>query len=284
MDCEKPLDAPRPEDGLWGPADDEQAGLAIAAFDQTLAQAGLVGTYFAVPDLATRHAPLLQQLRRRGSEVGLHVHAQGLGPDRRWKQFLGACTPQAHRTILTEALAQWTLDMGHAPEVYRPGNFSGNPRMLKQLPPLGLLAGSVSLPGRFNPAYAADWSETPPTAYLAPAEQGLPAFLDIPVTADVSRNTDGEPAHLRIEITDPGEIESIVHAALQQSRDENIPPTVTVMTHNNVPYHEQTWRDTLQRWIDELFRILKPCAQNLHAVTIHEFRKRLLPAIPSSQK
>jgi hypothetical protein len=280
MDCEAPLDAPCPPWGVDGPRSRDQAARSTDAFEAILRQAGLVGTYFIVPQLAGQDPAYWQAIGRRGGELGLHVHAQLLTQPGKWAKFLGQYEPPVQRQILAEAVDQWADAMGFRPSVFRPGNFSGDPGLYDWLGELGLVAGSVALPGRQHEQYAAHWPAEPTSAALLPADrEPQKAFLDVPVTTGPGRAaTLGDPLHLRVDDIDQADmVAEIVAAALARHRpDHPLPMTITFMTHNIVPFDRPEMADRLRRWLDAIDRTVASCGFTRGNTTLAEFRRHCL--------
>ena len=84
MDCERVCPHDMSAHGVWGPPDSAFSRRAISRFDEVLAEYGLLGTYFVVPDLAVEHLEVWERLAARGCELGLHLHPQSFG---RWLEW-----------------------------------------------------------------------------------------------------------------------------------------------------------------------------------------------------
>lgn len=184
MDCERVIDRDMSRHGIWGPPDWAFSERSIRRFHAILADEGLTATYFIVPDVAKAHAKLWAELAASGNELGLHLHPQGFG-DFRWTRFMPEYSGANQLKLLDEAITVWKDAIGYRPRVFRPGNFSGSPTMFPTLLKAGLIAGSVSLPGRVRKGYFADW------AGFSSGAQFLPKDVD---RADASSKCRSPPA------------------------------------------------------------------------------------------
>ena len=259
MDCERVLDRDMSKHGIWGPPDWAFSERSIRRFDAILADEKLMATYFIVPDVARAHAKTWAELAARGNELGMHLHPQGFG-DMKWKQFMPEYTQADQLKLLDEAMTAWQKAIGYRPLVFRPGNFSGSPTMFPTLLRAGLVAGSVSLPGRVRPAYHANWAEFSPEAQFLPAGvDRADAFLELPVTVRRGSADDGgrhrDPAHLRVEACSigPEQFAEIIRKHLSAPpADASMPRILVVMTHNTPDYTEASMETHLRDLIQTI--------------------------------
>ena len=263
MDCERALQRDMSKFCMGSPPEWEFSERSIRRFDAILAEEGYVATYFIVPDTAVAHADLWTELAEREDELGLHLHAQGFG-DMHWDRFFGEYDEDSQLKLLDEAMEVWATAIGRRPTAFRPGNFSGNPSMFATLLKTGLVAGSVSLPGRVRREMFADWRGFGASCRFVPAD--LPpeaAFLEVPVsTSHTKALGEGEhrdPLHLRAEAKSMDD--ALFHEVVTENltcpiADSSLPRTLVVMTHNTPDYTEAQYEDRLR----SLISIVRTCA------------------------
>lgn len=194
------------------------------------------------------------------------IHPQGFG-DFRWTRFMPQYTEADQLKLLDEAMTVWKDAIGHRPRVFRPGNFSGSPTIFPTLLRAGLVAGSVSLPGRVRKGYFADWVGFPSGAQFLPKEvDRAEAFLELPVTASrkhIRRNGGRqEPLHLRVEARsiDLDMFREIIYEHLATPRvDPSLPRILVLWTHNTPDYAEARMAERLR----DLIQAIRDRAQQL---------------------
>ncbi len=283
MDCERVVDRDMSRHGIWGPPDWKFSERSIRRFHAILADEGLIATDFIVPDVAKAHAKLWSELAAGGNELGMHLHPQGFG-DFRWDRFMPEYGEPDQLKLLDEATTAWKDAIGHRPRVFRPGNFSGSPTIFPTLAKAGLVAGSVSLPGRVRRGYFADWAGFPSEAQFLPKEvDRADAFLELPVTTSRKhiRNTGDrqEPLHLRVEARsiDPDMFREIIREQLEAPLiDPSLPRILVVMTHNTPNYAEAK----MEKRLRDLIQAIRDSAKRLNLRVVNtgmlELRKTLL--------
>lgn len=283
MDCERALKRDMSRFCMGRPPDWAFSERSIRQFDAILAEEGYVVTYFIVPDTAVAHGGMWTELAARGNELGLHLHAQGLG-DMQWDRFFGEYDEGLQLQLLDEAMEVWANALGHRPTVFRPGNFSGSPSVFATLLKAGLVAGSVALPGRVRGEMFADWKDFGASCRFVPAELAPgDAFLEVPVSASHNRALgEGErrdPLHLRVEAKSMDDAlfrEVVTENLTGPVADPSLPRTLVVMTHNTPDYTEAQNEDRLR----SLIGIIRTCVTEvgLRAIngTIEGLRRDIL--------
>jgi len=283
MDCERVIDRDMSRHGIWGPPDWAFSERSIRRFHAILADEGLSATDFIVPDVAKAHAKLWSELDASGSELGLHLHPQGFS-DFRWTRFMPEYEEADQLKLLDEAMTVWKDAIGHRPRVFRPGNFSGNSTIFPTLLKAGLVAGSVSLPGRVRKGYFADWVGFPSGAQFLPkAVDRANAFLELPVTASrrhIRKSGDRQdPLHLRVEARsiEPEMLHEIIREHLAAPRvDQSLPRILVVMTHNTPDYGEAKMEKRLRDLIQTIRDIAKRLDLRIVNTGMLELRNTLL--------
>ncbi len=241
MDCET-IQAESPP---GGPEDFDVAGRAITGYVAALRERGHCVTLFPVPRLAEVHAEVLKQVEGDDCEIGMHYHPQTL--DCAYDGYIGDFSGAEQYEMLGAGLERIIAATGAHPTSFRSGNFSANDETFPTLVKLGFRQGSVSLPGRMRPQFAAEWPDAVFFPHRANAEDKCAAgdldFWEMPVCAELERiessDYPGDNRHLRIEGRGFVEwsrdlLERYVAAMVHQQWQ---PKVVVVMTHN-VRYYE----------------------------------------------
>jgi peptidoglycan/xylan/chitin deacetylase (PgdA/CDA1 family) len=199
MDCE-PVTSRKVQ---TGPKTWVLSGRAIEGFCDRLSSAGYPVTLFVSAGCAEEHAPLMEELAGRGVELGLHVHPPSLDAER-YTRHLGTYRAEEQRAIVELAIERIYDAVGIRPRSFRSGAFSASDATFPMLYELGFRQGSLSIPGRDLPRYAASWAGAEVDAhYVDPADRlraGTLPFLELPVTSDPNRSyRQGYPYDLCIE-------------------------------------------------------------------------------------
>lgn len=242
MDCE----TVHAESPTGGPADWDLARRAIVGYVETLRARGHCVTTFCVPRVAEVLADVLRDLRADDVEIGMHYHPQTT--DCGYDGYLGEYGAEEQHRMLRDGMARIAEAVGEPPRSFRPGNFSANDETFGVLVDLGFRQGSVSLPGRVRPEFAATWGDALFLPHRASAsdrnEIGDLDFMEFPVCADLKRahcgHAVGDNLHLRIEargfVDWSGDLlDRYVTAMVEASWQ---PKAVVVMTHNTQDYDE----------------------------------------------
>jgi len=255
MDCETIAQ----ESPTGGPLDWELSERAMRGYVEALADRGHRATLFLIPRLAEVQAELLVELRGAGAELGMHMHPQtaDLGHD----NYLGEVSAHEQRRILRDGRDRIQAAVGEPPVSFRPGNFSASDDTFGVLVELGFTQGSVSLPGRVLPDFAAVWAGAEPLAHWASPSDRLRAgeldFLELPCAVELCEvggpgDRPGDVRHLRLEREGflewaPDLIER--HLARQVETAWWL-KSLVVMTHNTRDYGDST----------------EPCRRNLEGL------------------
>jgi peptidoglycan/xylan/chitin deacetylase (PgdA/CDA1 family) len=234
MDCERIASESPP----GGPETWELSERSIVAFCEILQAAGFPPTLYVVPECGERHAQMLRELGMRGVDLGMHMHPQSF-LDHRYDRCLGAYDAETQRSIIKQGAEMLTAAYGFDPTSFVSGNNSANDDTFPVLCELGFRQGSMSLPGRNIPEYAANWDGTEPFIHWASAtdRKGIGAlpFLELPVTTIQSRmQPNGSPYEMRIEFGGANEwhipVLNEVLAEMEQRRNRF--RAITITTHN----------------------------------------------------
>ena len=238
MDCER-IAAESPP---GGPESWKFSERAIRGYCEILLQRGFTPTLFCVPECADRHSDMFRHFSERGAEPGLHIHPQSFR-DFRYDRYFGEYDRSMQKQILIEALDAVTEALGFRPTSFRPGNLSVSDETYALVAELGFRQGSVSLPGRHAPEFAAFWTGAERYAHWANEHDRLRAgtlpFLEVPLTTDPFRmQPGGGPYEMRIEFGSSEEWhEPILTAALRGMEDDDVPfRSICILTHNFLDY------------------------------------------------
>ena len=291
MDCERI----KPESPPGGPPDWGFSRRAIEGFRSVLAEEGVRGTFFIVPENAARHVNVWQGMDPEAFELGLHLHPQSLG-DRSHDEYLGAYSADAQCNLIQAASDAWTQALGRRPLAFRPGNFSANDATFGVLSELGFTHGSVSSPGRCMPGFRAVWSGADPYVhrshpYFRLIGGGL-EFVEAPVAEDLTRFRLADPQRalpheLRVEWGDAASHGLTIRNCLSAMLDAR-PPVLAIvgLTHNHEDYFS---RDSCH--VASLRAIIRHARQaaadhglEFTPATIGQIRQALLDATEDPQK
>lgn len=277
MDCET-FDEESP---TGGPAGWELSEGAMRGYVEALADRGQRSTLFLIPRLAEAQAELLVELREAGAELGMHMHPQTA--DFGYDRYLGQFPRDEQREILRAGRDRIQAAVGEPPVSFRPGNFSASDDTFGLLVELGFTQGSVSLPGRVLPDFAAVWAGAEPFAHWASASDRLRAggldFLELPCAAEL-RELDGPPGgsgdvrHLRLEREGfrewaPDLMER--HLARQVEMEWWL-KSLVVMTHNTRDYGDpdEPCRRNLEGLADAIERAAARAGLTVRPATLAE--------------
>lgn len=197
MDCE-------PASTRWaphGPKGWERSGRSIYALCKRLLDAGYPPTLFLTPGSAEMHAPLVEDLRTGGAELGLLLQPHTL--EGAPKRYLGQLGREQQRDVIARSARAWDRAVATRPASARSCLFSASDDTFPLLREHGIVQSSLSSPGRRVRKHAAVWTGAPPdphyvdpTSRLASGSLGL---LEVPVTADASRIIGGLSCDLNID-------------------------------------------------------------------------------------
>jgi len=264
MDCERIKKFSPP----GGPETWKLSERAIEGFAEVISAKNLLATFFIVPETAHRHRDLFLALKRKGFELGMHLHPQSLG-DLRYKDYLGGYSLEKQIEILKEATNIWAEALGETPKSFRPGNFSANDSTFKALYTVGFRQGSVSAPEREMPEFKAVWRGTYPYAHhVHPDFRLIPGELDfyeVPITVDWDRRTwQGKSAmELRVEMGGSKDHFSTIKKRILDMKGKKIPvKTLVAITHNYFDYKSK--RERQRKTLEKITNYLWRCADELN--------------------
>ncbi|MCC7350874.1 MAG: polysaccharide deacetylase family protein [Phycisphaerales bacterium] len=258
---------------------------ASEGFARCLEANRLLGTFYVIPTDIEAHADLYRDLRRRGHEVGVHVHpaVQGYG------EFLGIYGPDEQREILGEATDRFVAAMGCHPTSVCVGYVSTNDHTYGVLESLGYRQGTNSIPGRVLPQCAAVHAGAPLELHYAHRHnrvlEGNMDFVESPVTVDPDSRMWGgaNPQDLRIELVDAKNHYYTIRKAIQRQLDGRTPvKSIRSLTHNTFDYSESTnfRRQTLEAVIDHARRLAHEHQLELKSATVVDLASAYRRAVP----
>lgn len=156
------------------------------------------------PPTLRAHQSLYKGLKRKGHEVGLHLHPAAQG----YQEFCGIYDGETQEKIIKEAARLFAKIMEERPRAFCMGYGSANDYAYPVLIKLGFTHGMCSIPGRILPECASVWAGASLFMHYAHPDNRLLAgdldFVEIPNTLDwESRMWGGKhPQDLRIELVD----------------------------------------------------------------------------------
>jgi peptidoglycan/xylan/chitin deacetylase (PgdA/CDA1 family) len=275
MDCET-VQEESPATG--GPATWDLAERSMRGYVESLAARGHKVTLFLIPRLAEGLPEAVRELGAAGADLGMHLHPQttDLGYDR----HLGQLPVETQRVLLEQCRDRVAAVTGQPPTSFRPGCFSGTWETFPILMDLGFTQGSVTLPGRNNPAVGAVWGNETPFAHWRQGRAGQ-RFLEMPTAAALEqigphREAPCDPDHLRLErdrIADWGPDLIQEYVRYQVERDWWL-KSVVVMTHDTRYYDDPSdpYRRNLERIADALESTAAEFGLELAPATLAEVR------------
>ncbi len=173
-----------------GPGSNAEGAQRVREYMEVLGEHGLTPTFFVDPQLGPEQAGLFLDLRRRGAEVGMHIHAAKFSQDGR-RDELGALNAAEQRAMLQRGLDLFERHFQFRPRIFRPGCFSANDHTYGVLAELGFEGGSISIPGRVWLERYCEWSGAMPHPHYANAAMrqypGCLPFVEIPLSVDRSQ-------------------------------------------------------------------------------------------------
>lgn len=279
--------------GVGGVADWASSERSIRGFADLLESAGHRATLFLCPETADAHRKWLPEIAARGHELALHFHPDSFA-DGRARGFgqLGAYPGHVQRRWLQAGIDLWSQALAQAPGGFRPGCFSMNDETFPLLVDLGFTHGSVSSPGRNEPALAAIWQ--PPLLdahYAHAAQRSLPGdldFVEIPLTVDWEARFPHRlgwdlPQELMVERGDVGTLTEVVRKNLFRQVEAGVPtPSICAATHNVWDYAnpDEEKRRILSDLLDAIPPLAEAAGAEVHAGTTADIASRYRKAVP----
>jgi len=214
---------------------------ASLGYAEVLEKHGLKGTFYCIPSEAKANATLYLELKDRGHEIGLHVHAADLG----YQEFLGVYGPDEQREIVRKSTDMLEEVWGFRPNSLCLGYGSSNDHTRPVLMELGYRHGMTQIPGRILPECASVAAGAPQDPHYPhrwnKVLKGDLDFVEIPNTYDQdSRMWGGKhPQDLRVELVDAKNHYYTILKHVQRLQREK-PPVfiVSAVTHNIFDYND----------------------------------------------
>lgn len=138
------------------PSDWEFSGRTIDAYVNRMLRAGYYPTLFVSPEAARAHAPMFEECRERGCEIGLLV-SPSQSQFFTTKKPMGALDTQVQQQHIQQARDVFFDYLGFAPRVLRTGLYSGTPTIFQLCKMMGFTHTSIRLPGAQLPAIHSVW-------------------------------------------------------------------------------------------------------------------------------
>lgn len=163
--------------GKDAPPDWEFSGRSLDAYANLMLGAGFWPTIFVSPESARAHAPMLEELRERGCELGLFVSPSQSSIFTKQKP-MGHLSLAEQRNAIMQARDVFTQFLYHIPKSIRTGFYSGNQQTFELCQTLGFLRTSITLPGAQLRQLGTEWSNDATIQHHP--------IIEIPVTSNPS--------------------------------------------------------------------------------------------------
>ena len=256
MNCEPP----KSRTAKSGPDSWEMSARSIEGFCIRLGRAGYRPSLFSSLACVEEQTPLLEDVTKRGGEIGLFLHPPQIG-DGRFKRHLGQYSADDQRSLIDHHAERFADYLGSRPRSFRSGHFSANNDTFRILFDLGFRQGSLSEPGRVLPNREAVWTNAPLNPHYVNQDQKIETgelpFLELPVTTDPEMEiARGVPYTLQIEA---GTVEAfhrpILDAYFERMARQPKPfLNLVFYTCNSIDYYQEDNQHarTLELLLDEL--------------------------------
>jgi hypothetical protein len=188
--------------GKDAPPDWEFSSRSLDAYANLMLGAGFWPTIFVSPEAARAHAPMLEELRERGCELGLMVSPSqsSIFPK---KKPMGTLTIAEQHLAITQARDVFGQFLYHMPKSIRTGFHSGNQATLELCQTLGFTRASIRMPGAQLRQLGSEW----------PTDAGIIRLplIEIPVTSNPNEKLFNRfPLYLSPEFGTPDTITALV--------------------------------------------------------------------------
>lgn len=261
---------------------------ALLGYAQVLESHQLRGTFYCIPSEARANGAIYRELRDRGHEVGLHVHAADLGFD----EFLGVCGPEEQRQIVQQSTDILESCLGFRPDSLCLGYGSSNDYTRSVLIELGFRHGMTQIPGRVLPECASVAAGAPVDPYYAHQwnrlMRGNLDFVELPNTYDQESRLWGgkHPQDLRIELVDAKNHYYTIRKQMQRLlREKPEIFTITSITHNVFDYGDPRnfRRETLEGVIEHVFKTAREFEMDVIGATHAQIAAAFRESTPRSE-
>lgn len=212
------------------------------------------GSFMVIPGDLKAHARIYAELKRDGSEIGVHVHPADQG----YEEFLGIYGMDEQKAIIGDAQKVFADAMGYMPLSFTPGYGSANDSTFPTLYELGFRQGLVSIPTRDLPQCACVWGSSPRWCSYAHrfnrCLEGDLDFVNVPGTIDPESRMWGgrHPQDLRVELVDAKNHYYTIEKAIRKQVEDKVPVKyIKALTHNVFDYSDirDFRRETLVKMI-----------------------------------
>ena len=159
-------------------------------------------TIFVSPESARAHAPMLEELRERGCELGLLVSPSqaSIFP---LKKPMGVLSLADQHTAITQARDVFGQFLYHIPRSIRTGFYSGTTQTLELCQTLGFTRTSIAMPGAQLPQLGTVWSVDATIRHQP--------LIDVPITSNPDEKLFNRfPLYLSPEFGTPDTITGLV--------------------------------------------------------------------------
>ena len=164
-----------PGGGKESPRDWDHSGIGLDRYASMVLRYGCIPTIFVTGEAAYAHAPLLEELRERGVEIGLLVAPYQTAHKK--TGYMGVLSQQQQADAVLVALQRFQHALGFRPIVVRTGLYSGNPATYEVLAQANFTHAALRMPGAALPVIGTVWQPDPSIC----VKEGL---VDVPVTTE----------------------------------------------------------------------------------------------------
>jgi hypothetical protein len=181
----------------------DHSGTGLDRYANTVFRYGFVPTLFVSGECARAHAPMLDEYRARGAEIGLFV-APNTTLDAKKSRQMGLLDHTEQLRVFHEGLNLFQYHLGFRPTAVRTGLYSANAATYAVAKELFFTHICTRLPGAQLPVIGVTW----------PIEQNIMSredLIDIPVTANPDEKLFNRfPLYLAAEIGGPDKHQALL--------------------------------------------------------------------------
>jgi peptidoglycan/xylan/chitin deacetylase (PgdA/CDA1 family) len=178
------------------PRDWDHSGIGLDRYATTVLRYGLTPTVFVSGEAARAHAPMLEELRDRGIELGLLI-APNSNIDAKKAKHMGTLSATLQAEVLQAGIHLFHHYLGFRPTTLRTALYSANANTYDVAAAAGFRHVAFRLPGAALPVIGTVWDERKHVLLRS-------GMIDVPVTTDPTEKLFNRfPLYLAPEIGTP---------------------------------------------------------------------------------